>query len=295
MNALTAPRDQFGASSALLGPSDQDRLTIADFDRLASFINDRVGIKMPREKRIMLEGRLRRRVRAVGLPSIADYCAYLFSGDALAHEEEHLINAVTTNKTDFFREPRHFDYMRETALPALVRGGASRIRAWSAAASTGAEAYTIAMLLDAFLCSRKDLEYGILATDIDTEVLETGRRGVYPIEMLDPVPPALRRDYVLESRDVQRQEARMVPHLRAAVGFARLNLMDDHYPVGEQMQLIFCRNVLIYFDKPTQEKVLRRLITCLAPEGYLFLGHSESIAGLSLPLTAVANTIFQRN
>lgn len=274
---------------------DQDRLSPTDFDRIATFINNQVGIKMPREKLVMLEGRLRRRVRATGAASIADYCAFLFSSNHLAEEAEHLINAVTTNKTDFFRESRHFDYLRETALPALVRGGTRRVRAWSAAASTGAEAYTIAMVLDSFASGRGDLDYGILATDIDTEVLEAARRGIYPADMLEPVSASLRRDYVHMSRDPGRREARIHPRLRSAVGFARLNLMDDQYPVGDPMQLIFCRNVLIYFDKPTQEKVLNRLIACLAPEGYLFLGHSETIAGMPLPLKAVANTIFQRN
>ena len=273
---------------------DQDRLYPADFNRLATFINGRVGIKMPREKLVMLEGRLRRRVRAHGMASISEYCAFLFSGNHLAEEAEHLINAVTTNKTDFFRESRHFDYLRETALPALARGGTRRVRAWSAASSTGAEAYTMAMVLDAFATAHGNLDYGILATDIDTEVLETARRGIYPAEMLAPVSASLRRDYVHMSRDPGRQEARIHPRLRAAVGFARLNLMDDHYLVGDPMQLIFCRNVLIYFDKPTQEQVVRRLAACLRPGGLLFLGHSESVAGFTLPLTVVANTVFKK-
>lgn len=272
-----------------------DRLGPRDFARLATFIRDTAGIKMPESKMTMLEGRLRRRVRATDTGTIAGYCDWFFRD---GHEEDeivHLINAVTTNKTDFFREPRHFDYLRDTALPALLAGGRSRIRAWSAACSTGAEPYTMAMVIDAFATEHRSLEYGILASDLDTEVLEVARRGIFPAEQLVPVPPLLRQRYVLSARAARRTEVRIVPELRGAIGFARLNLMDTRYAVGEPMDVIFCRNVLIYFDKPTQEKVVQRLAACLRPGGYLFLGHSESVAGFDLPLTSVANTVFQRN
>jgi chemotaxis protein methyltransferase CheR len=271
-----------------------DRLSQRNFSRLASYIYDYAGIKMPESKMTMLEGRLRRRVRATGLPSIDAYCEHVFRDDNLAAECEHLINAVTTNKTDFFREPAHFDYLRGTALPDLTRQGVRKVRAWSAACSTGPEAYTLAMELDDFATTRGGPGYGILATDLDTEVLETARMGIYPADQVQPVPDQLLRRYVMASRDPRRRDIRMAPALRSAIGFARLNLMDNHYPVGERMHLIFCRNVLIYFDKATQRKVVSRLIECLAPNGYMFLGHSESITGLDLPLVQVANTIFQR-
>ncbi len=150
------------------------------------------------------------------------------------------------------------------------------------------------MVLDDFAEAKDGPPYGILATDLDTEVLETARRGIYPIELFDPVPAPLMQKYVMMPRDSRRREARVAPALRGAIGFARLNLMDDRYPVGDPMNLIFCRNVLIYFDKPTQAKVVSRLVECLAPGGYLFLGHSESITGFDLPLTQVANTVFRR-
>ncbi len=276
-------------------PADIDPLTRADFDRLADYIGDVAGIKMPHNKATMLESRLRRRVRATGHASLADYCDWLFDAGNMAEEGEHLINAVTTNKTDFFREPRHFDYLIETILPAMKAARRQRIRTWSAACSTGAEPYTMAMLLDAFAIDQGGPDYGILATDLDTEALEVARRGVFPAAMIDPVPPALRRRYVLHARSGDRNEARIVPELRSTIGFGRLNLMDPHYAVGEPMDLIFCRNVLIYFDRPTQEKVVRRLCACLKPGGHLFLGHSESIAGLDLPLTPMAGTVFRRD
>lgn len=280
---------------AALAPDTPDTLGDRDFDRLSALINRVAGIKMPRNKVLMLEGRLRRRVRAKGLATIAQYCNWLFTGTNLDGEIVYLINAVTTNKTDFFREPRHFDFLADSVLPDLAAKGRASIRAWSAACSTGAEPYTMAMLLDAFARDSQGPAFGILATDLDTEVLEIARRGVFPGEMVRPVPPVLRQRYVLQALGAGRTEVRMAPSLRSAIGFARLNLMDERYPVGEPMDLIFCRNVLIYFDRPTQERVVRRLVSCLRPGGYLFLGHSESIAGIDLPLVPVANTVFRRN
>ncbi|WP_294335243.1 protein-glutamate O-methyltransferase CheR [uncultured Sphingomonas sp.] len=265
-----------------------------DFARLAAYIYEVSGIKMPESKKTMLEGRLRRRMRAVNVDTLDQYCTYLFTGENLAAEGLHLINAVTTNKTDFFREPAHFDYLVEHALPALQARGIRTLRAWSAACSTGQEPYTLAMVLDDYAARTGGPDYGILATDLDTEVLATARTGIYPAELVDPVPAALRRTYVMASKDPKRAEVRIVPRLRSAIGFARMNLMDDRYPVGDAMHLIFCRNVLIYFDKPTQKKVVSQLYDCLAPGGYLFLGHSESITGLGLPLQQVANTVFRR-
>ncbi|HET9511432.1 MAG TPA: CheR family methyltransferase [Sphingomonas sp.] len=271
-----------------------DPLGRADFARLAAFIYDTTGIKMPDNKIIMLESRLRRRVRATGSGTIAGYCDWLFAHGNLAEETTFLINAVTTNKTDFFRESHHFDYLSDTILPAMKAAGTDRIRVWSAGCSTGAEPYTIAMLLDAFASDRRGPDFGILATDIDTDVLDVARRGIFHADTIDVVPPALRNRYIAVARARGREDVRMAPDLRAAIGFARLNLMDDVYPVGDAMDLIFCRNVLIYFDRETQERVVRKLVACLRPGGHLFLGHAESIAGIDLPLVAVANTVFQR-
>jgi len=271
-----------------------DALQPRDFDRLAAYIYKECGIRLPPVKITMIEGRLRRRVRANGLSSLRDYCGWLFDGNHLEGEREHLLNAVTTNKTDFFREPKHFDYLVDTALPKMHREGVRQLRVWSAACSTGAEPYTLAMLLDAYAQDKGGPDFGILATDLDSEVLRTARRGVYPAAMLDPVPAALRNRYVMRPSDPKRGEMRIAPALRSAIGFAQMNLMDERYPVGDAMDIIFCRNVLIYFDKPTQEKVVSRLVACLRPGGLIFLGHSESIAGFQLPLRPVANTVFER-
>jgi chemotaxis protein methyltransferase CheR len=284
-----------GAAALAQRPSSafNEVLSRRNFSRLASYIYDYSGIKMPENKKTMLEGRLRRRLRATGIDTLDAYCESLFDGGLMADESLHLINAVTTNKTDFFREPAHFDYLRATILPDLEKRGIRSIRCWSAACSTGPEPYTVAMMLDDFV-GTNGMTYGILATDLDTDVLETARRGIYPADLVEPVPAPLQRKYVMMPRDAARNDVRMSPDLRSAIGFARLNLMNVHYPVGDAMHLIFCRNVLIYFDKPTQKKVVSQLINCLEPGGHLFLGHSESIAGFDLPLKQVANTVFQR-
>jgi chemotaxis protein methyltransferase CheR len=275
-------------------PQHEDGISKRNFDRLAAYIYNYSGIKMPPTKQTMLEGRLRRRLRATGQPSFEHYCNYLFSQGGLEKEAIFLIDAVTTNKTDFFREPNHFSFMTQRALPALTQAGVRRLRVWSSACSTGAEPYTIAMVLDDVFGDRHDIGYNILATDLSTEVLQTARRGIYTPDMVDPVPVDMRRRYVMSAIARDRREVRITPKLRSKVGFARLNLMDDVYPVGDPMHMIFCRNVMIYFDKPTQERVLTRLCDCLEPGGYLFIGHSESISGFALPLKTVANTVFQR-
>jgi len=272
----------------------EDSLSTKNFDMLAGLINDTCGIQMPPSKRTMLEGRLRRRVRALGLACLDDYCGFIFDADNLGEEFTHFINAVTTNKTDFFREPQHFDYLVDKILPELAKRGSGPVRVWSAASSTGAEPYTLAMVLEAFAADHPRFRYGILATDIDTDVLADGRRGIYAAQMADPIPADLRSAFIMEPKDATADVVRIVPALRSVVGFAQLNLMDPAYPVGKPMDIIFCRNVLIYFDKPTQRKVVSRLVDSLAIGGYLFLGHSEGAAGQDPRLALITNTIYRR-
>lgn len=272
-----------------------DHISRRNFERLAKFIYDYSGIKMPPTKMTMLEGRLRRRLRATGIGSFDEYCDYLFEADGLEQERLYLIDAVTTNKTDFFREPRHFDYLRDVALPTIAaETGSRRIRCWSSACSTGAEPYTLAMVLQSFVEARGDLDYSILATDLSTDVLATALRGVYNEELLAPVPPDMRRRYVMSAIDAGRREVRISPMLRSKIGFARMNLMDASFAVGDAMDVIFCRNVLIYFDKATQGRVLSKLCGRLKVGGYLFIGHSETITGADLPLKQVSNTVFRK-
>jgi chemotaxis protein methyltransferase CheR len=265
-----------------------------NFSRLAALIHASSGIKMPISKKTMIEGRLRRRIASLGLPNLDAYCDYLFDGGDYEQELVHLINVATTNKTDFFREPVHFEFMTTTILPGLAASGRREVKVWSAAASIGAEAYTLAMVMEEFRRIDRGMDYWILATDICTEALEQAQVGRYSRAMVEPVPTELRRRYLLQARDPAVDEVRMAPALRAKVACGRLNLMDDHYPVPRDFDLIFCRNILIYFDKPTQERVLARLCAHLRPGGHLVLGHSETAVGVNLPVKAVVNTIFQK-
>lgn len=275
-----------------------DKLSEAMHGRVCNFIEQTVGIKLPASKRTMLEGRLSKRARSLGLGSISEYCRFLFDENGLATEAVELVDAVTTNKTDFFREPDHFTFLTERAVPALLRhrGGEPQphLKIWSAASSTGAEAYTIAMVLAEH--ARKSLQkfrFSILGTDISTSVLRQARRAIYPEEMINPISRELQLRYLMFGRTAERREVRIAPELRACVTFAYLNLMDTQYPVDRNVDVIFLRNVLIYFDKPTQLAVVQRLVSHLRKGGYIIFGHSETMVGVSLPLKQLAPSVFQ--
>jgi len=283
------------AAAALREPPPHDGLSDKNFRRMAELIHGYSGIKMPPGKRTMLEGRLRRRVRITGAASLDDYCRRLFEEDGLDAELVDLMDVVTTNKTEFFREPAHFDFLRDRGLAMLLAADRKTLKAWSAASSIGAEAYTLAMVIEEHLArDRRRGDYSILCTDLCTEVLEAAIAGVYPAAMIEPVPMELRRKYLMRARDRDRGVVRITPELRSRLFFSRLNLMDDSYPVDDDMDMIFCRNILIYFDKPTQDRVLRKLCGHLRPGGMLFLGHSESVVGIDLPVKQIASTVFQR-
>jgi chemotaxis protein methyltransferase CheR len=275
-----------------------DRLGAQDFRRLAKFIQGYSGIKMPATKQTMVEGRLRKRVGAVGLGNFAEYCRFLFDEGGLETEAIHLIDFVTTNKTEFFREPDHFKFMADVALPRLLSerraGSHTLIKAWSTASSIGAEPYTLAMVMQEVSNLHGSFRISIVATDISTRVLQTASAAVFPEAMVEPVPIDLRKRYLLRGKNASKGLIRVVPELRRLVQFGRLNLMDSSYPIDHDMDIVFCRNMLIYFDKPTQQAVLTRLCDHLRPGGYLFLGHSESLAGFGLPHNPIAPTVFRR-
>ena len=276
-----------------------DLLRSADFARVAKFIEGTTGIKVPPGKKTMVEGRLRRRARALGCANLGEYCNKVFEQGGFESESVHLIDAVTTNKTDFYREPTHFTYLTERCLPEAASDGSGSggrpYKVWSAACSIGAEPYTLAMVLADFAATRPaGWEFSILASDISTAVLAKAARAVFSEEMIEPVPLDVRKRYLLRSRDKSRKLIRIGPELRRTVSFLHLNLMDQQYPVGKDFDAIFCRNLLIYFDKPTQEAVVGRLCRHLRPGGYLFLGHAESLAGKEHPLEWLGDAVFRR-
>ena len=274
------------------------QLSPRDFDRLARFVNGHTGIRLPPVKRAMVEGRLRRRVRNLGFADFRSYCTYVFQENGLAQEAEFIIDAITTNKTDFFREPDHFRLLGQVVLPQLALEGrvgfSEPLLMWSAAASIGAEAYSLAMVAAEFAQSHRGFRYSVLATDVSTEVLVKAATAIFPDDMAEAVPLSLRQRYMMRSRDRSLAETRIVPELRQQVRFARQNLNDPVYAVPRPVHVAFCRNVLIYFEKPMQQAVVSRICDCLAPGGYLFLGHSETIAGFALPVRQVAPTVFLR-
>lgn len=291
-------RDDAGADPrGRLGTFDL-RLSGRDFERFSRLVYDHCGIRLPAHKQSMLEARLRKRLRALGLASFEAYAELIFSGRAPDGELVRLIDVVTTNKTDFFREPAHFDFLIRTAMPALIdRDGAgiSRpLRIWSAGCSTGKEPYTLAMVLSEFRESRPEFRFEILGTDISTDVLDKAVKGIYGEEKAAPIPPALRKKYLLRSRDPEQRQVRVVPELRSLVTFRRLNFMDADYGLRDGFDVIFCRNVLIYFDRPTQERLLGRFSDLLEPGRFLFLGHSETLLGLNLPLRQMAPSVYCR-
>ena len=270
-----------------------------DFTRLSGFIYGELGIQMPPSKTTMLEGRLAKRLRALKLDSYGAYCDYLFSDQGLAEEMVHLTNAVTTNKTDFFREPNHFTYLTQTVIPELLKIGTAergKMKIWSAGCSSGEEPYTLAMVLSEFReqhpgrCPRPQ----ILATDISDRVLDMARRAVYHLDRIAPIPPLLRRKYLLKSKNHSNPVVRIAPEPREMVSFGRLNFMDDAFGLDEMQDVIFCRNVIIYFDRETQEQLVRKFCRHLRPGGYLFLGHSESLHGCDVPVKQVAPTVYRK-
>ncbi|HUB29172.1 MAG TPA: CheR family methyltransferase [Terracidiphilus sp.] len=272
-----------------------DKISTRDFARLCQLIHDRAGIHLSQEKRTMLEVRIKRRLKALGMHSYRRYCEYLFADRGLREEIVQLIDVVTTNKTDFFREPKHFDFLLERSLPEFEQGAMGRsFLVWSAGCSTGEEPYTLAMLLSEYAQMHPGFRFRVLATDISTAVLERAQLGIYTEEAVRPVPGVMQRKYFMHSRDRESPRLRVVPELRRLVEFRRLNFMDRDYGVTEKASAIFCRNVIIYFERFTQQAILKKLTDYLVPGGYLFVGHAETLHDMNLPLVPVAPSLYQR-
>jgi len=269
-------------------------LSDRQFERFSAFIYQTVGIKMPPAKKTMLEARLQKRLKALGMTDFDAYADFLFSSGGGREELIHLIDAVTTNKTDFFREPAHFDILTSRVLPEILRhrGGGGPVWVWSAGCSTGEEPYTIAMVAADF-CREHPATVRILASDISTRVLDTARRAVYAEEQAAPIPPGMKKRYLLRSKDPSLGVVRIAPELRSMVTFRRINFMEDDFGIRERMDIIFCRNVMIYFDKPTQANLVRKFHRQLRRNGYLFIGHSETLSGLDLDFEPVGSTVYR--
>lgn len=272
------------------------QLTQSEFDRLSKFIYQESGIKMPPAKRIMLQSRLQKRLRELNMLNFSDYIEYAFSKEGLNSEIIHMLDVVSTNKTDFFREPVHFDFLTNEALPQFVGESSfgKHMKIWSAGCSSGEEPYTIAIVLSEFAEKHPGFDFSIVGTDISTQILQKAVDAVYKEDKVEVIPMATKRKYFLRSKDRIHPTVKVIPELRRKVRFGRLNFMDATYDIPETFDVVFCRNVLIYFDRETQEKVIQKLCTKLKPNGFFFLGHSESILNMNVPLKQIKPTIFQR-
>jgi chemotaxis protein methyltransferase CheR len=273
--------------------SSLSRLSMEEFHVLAALVFTQCGINLAETKKVMLESRLNKRLRALKIESFKDYIDLLGRGADVTSELIHMIDAVTTNKTDFFREPHHFAYLEDKILPELAQAK-REVKIWSAACSSGEEPYTLAMVMENFASQRHGFHYDIFASDISTTMLEKGALAIYPADKIDGIPQDAKKRYLLKSRDKEKPTVRVGPLLRSKVTFKRINLMDTTLPVDEIFDIIFCRNVLIYFDRKTQLEVVKKLSTHLAIGGYLFIGHSESLHQADLPFTQENPTVYKK-
>lgn len=251
---------------------------------------------MPEVKKLMLQSRLLKRLRKLQIDSFDEYYDYVFSADGMKNELGAMIDVVTTKKTDFFREPKHFDYLVETALPNILKMRSNpyenQLVFWSAGCSTGEEAYTLAMVLSEFARTHRDFTFRVIGTDISGEALHKARMGIYDSEKAEPIPMPLKKRYLLRSKDKNKPLVRIAPQLRYAVDFRIQNLMEKRFSLRINADIIFFRNVMIYFNRQTQEQVLNNLCLHLKPAGLIFTGHSETLTGLAVPLVSIAPTVY---
>ncbi len=275
----------------------ENSMSNSDFNRFSKFIQVEYGIKMPPSKKTILEARLYKRLKALGMESFGKYCDYVFSPKGIECEIPHMIDVVTTNITVFFRDTESYDYLVKTVLPNLINERGSGVREklmlWSAGCASGEEPYTLAMVLNEFAEKHHGFDFSVLATDVSTRVLETAKRAIYEQDRTTTIPTGLKIKYLMRSKDREKRLIRIVPELRPLVGFRRLNLMED-FGMREPMDIIFCRNVIIYFNRITQEKLLKRICDHLRPGGYIFMGSSENLVGFDIPLEHVCSTIYRK-
>ncbi|HEY9130582.1 MAG TPA: protein-glutamate O-methyltransferase [Dyella sp.] len=289
---MSAPAtdDSVANAGGIGGPSLGD----AEFRFLREFVLEHCGISLGEHKRQLVQGRLLRRLRALRLRGFESYCQIL--RDDPDSELGELASAISTNVTSFFREMHHYDFLIQTQLPLWLqqKRNGGRLRIWSAGCSTGEEPYALAMVLaEALEAYGSQVDAKILATDLSPQALEAARKGVYSVDKLAGVSPERLRRWFLRGEGAYSGLACVHPRLRELVTIQPLNLLHD-WPMQGPFDAIFCRNVVIYFDKPTKQRLFSRYAGLLPPGGYLFLGHSESMYGLSDDFDLVGRTIYRK-
>jgi chemotaxis protein methyltransferase CheR len=267
--------------------------TDKEYKFISDLVGQRTGIVLSSAKRQMVYGRLSRRLRQLKLTKFSDYCDLLTSG----HEEEliEFTNALTTNLTAFFRENHHFEYLKQTVIPELIRNkaGSKRIRIWSAGCSSGEEPYSIAMCMREALPKASGWDIKILATDLDSNMVERGKTGVYTSERVEGLSPERMKKWVKKGTGDNADKVRMSDELRDLITFKELNLMEA-WPIKGPFDFMFCRNVVIYFNKDTQKILFDRYADLLAPKAHLFIGHSESLNKVTDRFNLLGKTIYQK-
>lgn len=274
------------------------KLSDREYQLLADLIYEKSGIHLGTNKKELVKARLMKRLKFYQLGTFREYYS-LISQDQYANEVVEMIDAISTNVTSFFREKQHFDFLERSVYGPMIaekkRRRSARIRIWSAACSTGEEPYSIMMSLLEHVGSTSGWDIKLLGTDISTKVLAIAQQGIYTPQKLETMPPLLKTKYFRKIQEDRENYYAISDQVKGFVTLARLNLMDQHFPFRGKFDFIFCRNVMIYFDRPTQEKLVNKLSLFLEPGGYLFIGHSESLAGLAKDtLEPVAPAILKR-
>lgn len=275
------------------------QLTIseAEFTQLRDYIYKQCGIYVADNRKYLLENRLANRLKQLNLKNFNEYYYFLQYDPGKNSEINKLFEVITTNETSFYRNPPQLSVFQARILAevveALRKQGTKKLRIWSAGCSTGEEPYTLGMVMNDFAANHPGFHFAIMASDISLDVLRHASRAVYTMDKVEPVPLPMKKKYLLRSRDPRKALVRIAPELREKVRFRRLNFMEP-FDFRHQLDIIFCRNVVIYFDRPTQEKLFKRFCEKITPGGYLFIGHSESLTGIELPLKQIAPTVYKR-
>jgi chemotaxis protein methyltransferase CheR len=264
-----------------------------NFHRIRQFVGEHTGIVLSDAKKNMVYGRLSKRIRKGGFADFTAFCDAIDNGDE--HEQEFLINAITTNLTAFFRENHHFEFLANTVIPELVKekGHNKRLRIWSAGCSTGEEPYSIAITLKESLPNFDQWDVKILATDLDANVVEHGKQGIYRAERIEDLSPERTKRWFHRGSGDNADMVKVKDELKEMIRFKRLNLLNQ-WPMKGPFDLMFCRNVVIYFDKPTQKVLFARYEKILKPKAYLFIGHSESLYKVTTDFESLKHTTYRK-
>lgn len=286
-----------GCEYAFETTTTQPVMTDRDLRSIIRMVHAECGIALSPSKKNMATARLAKRIKTLGFSSYGEYCNFLASAEGRAKEMSTMIDYMTTNTTEFFREKKHFDFLTDRILPQMTKSvrfqRQPHLNFWSAGCSTGEEPYTIAMVMAEHFGGDFSA-FSILATDISSRAMARARSAVYPDDSLESIPPVLKARYMMKGIGSQSGNYRIVPELRSCVSVSHLNLMDEEFRLPWKMDVIFCRNVIIYFDNNTNVRLISKFYDSLVPGGYFFAGHAETLSGLNSQFVPIAPTIYRK-